>query len=149
MLRHFGFERGLQHLFCETAKKAAWADQIHPLGACPVNELACEALIKNWPSGKFIHDLSLPARWHPPSLSRPLHRYRDTPSLGRRVTARCCRVLVADRSSAGDLANPAERWIQRYRRGSGQVLDQCLCDPSLVPLGVPGPVDDEESVDLG
>jgi hypothetical protein len=34
-------------------------------------------------------------------------------------------------------------------RRSGQLLDQRLCGPSLEPLGAPGPVDDEESVDLG
>ena len=45
----------------------------------PCHELASEPLIKNWPSAKLTHSLSLPARWHSPSLTRPLHRYRDTP----------------------------------------------------------------------
>ncbi|MFO0327950.1 MAG: hypothetical protein ACK53A_08095, partial [Gemmatimonadota bacterium] len=50
-----------------------------------MNELAGEPFVKNWPSGKFIHGLSLPARWHPPSLSGLLHRLRDTPAASSRL----------------------------------------------------------------
>ena len=77
MLRHLDLEGGLQDLFRETTKKTARANQIHPLRPDPVHELASELLIKNRPSGKLIHDLSLPARWHPPSLIGLLHRYRQ------------------------------------------------------------------------
>ena len=102
---------------------------------------------------------SSPSRLHVVERTLPAiggarrHSHRAIPerveSLGRRATARCYRVLVADRASAGDLANPAEGFIHCDKRGSSQMLDQRFCGPSLVPLGVPGPVDDEESVDLG
>ena len=76
MLRHLGLESGLQNLFRETTKQTARTNQIHPLRPGPVHELPRELLVQNRPPSKLIHDLSLPARWHPPSLIGLLHRYR-------------------------------------------------------------------------